>query len=341
VEKAKLQLNATKSSPTLSIARRNDEFEVGGFSRDQLWVKVRTPDGRIGYILKSEIRPGPAPTAMAKATPKPASRPNDSFDDPNAGFSNEKPDLEEDTPPPPRRRRAPASDLTLWADGGLVLINQTMTSREGFGYKLNANGYGAGIRFEKKLGIEGLSVEGGYLGTSNQRIPAPETGTAITSTLHRIDVSAMYRYYIIDDYGPSVVGIAGIQNYSFMMQPQNLVWFYSTIYNSGAVGLGGEYPYGDWKFSGDFRYFVPVLASQRYGNGDAGADGQSNTSFGYAIGLGARREFTSGASLGVGIRRHYYDTQYSGEGKRGTYEVSGVRLQDEFMAVTATYSRGF
>lgn len=339
VEKTKLQLNATKSSPTLSVARKNDQFEVGGFSRDGLWVKVRTDDGRIGYIQKTDVRPGPAPTSIASSTPRPKPTPKPSsggFDDPNEGFSDE-PTYE----PPPRRRRPTASDLTVWADGGLVLINETMTSNEGFGYKLSGSGYGAGVRFEKSLGMEGLFVEGGYLGTMNQRIPAPESTTTVFSTLHRIDVSAKYKYSFVDEEGPNVALIAGIQNYSFLVQPQNLSWFYSQIYSSGAIGLGGEYPVGDWRIGGDGRFFAPVLVSERYGSGGEGGSGQSAAASGYSIGAGVRRQFYSGASLGLGYRGHFYQSEYSGTGKRGPNDVTGVVIKDSFQAITLTYARGF
>lgn len=340
VDKTKLQLNATKSSPTLSVARRNDQFEVGGFSRDGLWVKVRTDDGRIGYIQKTDVRPGAAPTGMAASTPrpKPTPRSSDGFDDPNAGFSD---DPVPEAPPPRRRRMASASDMTIYADGGLVLINETMTSDEGFGYSLDAQGYGAGVRVERRLPVEGLYLDAGYLGTANQRIPAPESTTTVFSTLHRIDVSAKYKFHFVDDEGPAVYGLAGIQNYSFFIQPQNLSWFYSQIYNSGAVGLGGEFPLGDWRIDGDARYFVPVLASQRYGNGGKGGDGQSNSATGYSFGIGVRKQFYSGASLGLGYRGHFYETVYSGTGKRGPNDVSGVVVKDSFSAITLNYARGF
>ena len=341
VEKTKLQLNATKSSPTLSVARKNDQFEVGGFSRDGLWVKVRTDDGRIGYIQKADVRPGSAPTAIAAATPRPRPTPkpaNDGFDDPNDGFNDNPPD----DPPPRRRRQSAASDLTVWADGGLVLINETMTSNEGFGYKLSGSGYGAGVRFERRLGMmEGLFIEGGYLGTMNQRIPAPQSTTTVFSTLHRIDVSAKYKLSFVDDEGPNVFALAGIQNYSFLVQPQNLSWFYSQIYTSGAVGLGGEYPVGDWRLGGDGRFFAPVLVSERYGSGGAGGSGQSATASGYSVGLGVRRVLYSGGSIGLGYRGHFYESIYSGTGKRGPNDVTGVVIKDSFQAITATFSRGF
>ena len=341
VEKTKLQLNASKSAPTLTMARRNDEFEVGGFSRDGLWVRVRTTDGRVGFIQKTDVRPGPAPAggAVAVATPKPrpTPKPNDGFDDPNSGFSDEP--VEE--APVRRRRVATASDMTIYADGGVVLINETMTSNEGFGYNLNAMGYGLGVRVERKLMGDNLFLDGGYLGTGNQRIPAPESTTTVFSTLHRIDVAAKYKFYFIDEEGPAIFGVAGFQNYTFFIQPQNLSWFYSQIYNSGAVGLGGEYPFGDWRVVGDFRYFVPVLASQRYGSGGAGGDGQSNSATGYSIGLGIRKSFYSGASLGLSYRGHFYETVYSGTGKRGPNDVSGVVVKDTFSAITLNYARGF
>ena len=341
VEKTKLQLNATKSSPTLSVARKNDQFEVGGFSRDGLWVKVRTEDGRIGYIQKTDVRPGVPSSAIAVATPKPKATPkhaNDGFDDPNDGFAE---NVTEE-PPPTRRRQSVASDLTVWADGGLVLINETMTSNEGFGYKLSGSGYGAGVRFERRLAMmDGLFVEGGYLGTMNQRIPAPESTTTVFSTLHRIDVSAKYKYSFVDDEGPNVFLLGGFQNYSFLVQPQNLSWFYSQIYTSGAIGLGGEYPVGDWKIGGDGRFFAPVLVSERYGSGGAGGSGQSASATGYSLGVGVRRQFYSGASLGLGYRGHFYETQYSGTGKRGPNEVHGVVIKDSFQAITLTYARGF
>lgn len=349
VDKTKLQINASKSSPTLSVARRNEEFEVAGFSRDQLWVKVATSDGTMGYIPKADLRPGRAPKRTASTPrPKPTPRaiasegfddPNSGFDDPNSGFDDEPP--EEDLPPR-RRRMSSASDLTVWADAGLVLINETMTSDEGFGYELSAMGYGAGVRFERRMPqIDGLFVEGGYLGTANQRIPAPESTTTVFSTLHRIDVSARYKYHFIDDEGPNVSLIGGLQNYSFIVQPQNLSWFYSQIYTSGALGLGGEYPFGDWRVGGDVRYFVPVLASERYGNGGKGGSGQGAASTGYSAGIGVRRQFYSGASLGLGYRGHFYQTEYSGTGKRGPNEVHGVVVKDTFQAVTLTYARGF
>lgn len=343
VAKTRVLLNPTKSAPMVATASKNDVFEVGGFSKDKLWIKVRTKDGRIGWIAKPDARPGlpsgVAGTAVASATPR-SSRPKDDFYDPNAGFSSERPAFTTDDAPVIRRRPRPASDMTVWADAGIVLINQKVTSDEGHGYSLGASGYGAGVRFERRL-FGGLFVEGGYLGTANQRIPAPESTATIFSTLHRIDVSARYKYEFIDEEGPSISAIAGFQNYNFLVQPQNLSWFYSQIYTGGAIGLGGEYGFGATRLWLDGRYLAPVLMNQRYGSGGAGGDGQSSTTSGFSVGLGAYYRMYSGGSVGLGYRGHFYDTQFSGVGVRGPNRVSNVRVVDSFQAVTLTYARGF
>ena len=321
VPKTNVHLNPTKASPVMTVARKNDEFEVGGFSRDGMWVKVRTSDKRIGWVGKTDMKPGRAPDEMT---------PVEDDDEPIA----------RPTRPPPRPKQS-GGDTAVWADAGIVLINEVVTSNEGYGYDLSASGYGAGVRFERRLGGS-LWIDGGYLGTANQRIPSPDTTASIFSTLHRIDVSGKYKFALQgDDDGASVSAIVGYQNYSFLVQPQNLSWFYSQIYNSGVIGLGGEYPVGNIRFSADGRYFVPVLAGQRYGSGGAGGDGQSNTSTGYSIGAGVRYDFFSGGALGVGYRGHFYETKFKGQGQRGPNDVTGVVVKDSFQAITLTYARGF
>src|SRR5690349_19427414 len=69
VSRTNLQLNAIESSPTLEIIEPGETLDVGGFSRDGAWVKVRTALGTIGYIRKRDLRPGPAPEAVS--TPRP------------------------------------------------------------------------------------------------------------------------------------------------------------------------------------------------------------------------------------------------------------------------------
>lgn len=338
--KSRILLNPTRSAPLVAMAKKNDVFDVGGFSKDRNWIKVRTKDGRIGWIAKADMRPGAPGGAVAAATPR---KPKDDFDDPNAGFSSSSPflDDEPDDEPVRRRRRLPSmSDMTVWADAGIVLIGQKVTSNEGHGYSLNASGYGAGVRFERRL-LGSIFVEGGYLGTANQRIPAPDSDATVFSTLHRLDVSARYKYEFIDEEGPSISALAGFQNYSFIVQPQNLSWFYSQIYTGGAIGLGGEYGFGATRAWIDARYLAPVLLSQRYGNGGAGGDGQSSTTSGFAIGLGAYYRLYSGGSVGLGYRGHFYDTRFSGEGIRGPNRVTGVRVNDSFQAITLNYARGF
>ena len=60
------------------------------------------------------------------------------------------------------------------------------SSKEGYGYDLNGNGLRRRRSFEKRMaGI--FFLEGGYLGTANQRLPAPGTTTTVFSTTHRLD----------------------------------------------------------------------------------------------------------------------------------------------------------
>lgn len=322
--KTKVQLNATKSSPTVAVANRGDVFEVGGFSNNKEWVKVRTDDGRIGWIVKSDLRPGRQETARVEP-PRERKRPD---------------------PEPPRRPRRASTgdgDMRVWADGGVLLFHQLVGSREGYGYDLNGMGFGGGVRFNRPFS-ENLHLEGGYLGTANQRITPPESNASLFSTLHRVDVSARYDYYFGGNPdGHKVFGLGGYQGYWFLVQPQNLSWVYSQIYHSLAVGAGAEGSLmgGTLKIGLDGRYFGPVLAGQMYLNGEKGGDGQANDSTGYAAGFWIRKEFGSGSWMGLGYRGHFYETKYKGEGKRGPYRIHEVNVKDEFQSVTFTYARGF
>lgn len=336
VPKTKILLNATKSAPTVAVANKGDEFEVSGLSKTKEWVKVKTDDGRIGWILKTDVKPGRStPVAVAEATPKPrataevAARPAKTPKPPKP-------------PKPIRSRRKQSDDMRVWADGGVVLIHEKVTSREGHGYDLNGMGFGGGVRFEKPM-TDSIILEGGYLGTANQRVRAPESSTTVFSTLHRFDVTGRYRYnFGGDPDGASVSALLGFQNYSLLFQSQNLSWFYSQIYNSVAIGAGGEYGFsgGTLRLAGDVRY-LPTIAGQRYGSGGEGGDGTSNTSSGFSAGLSIRKVFDSGASLGLAYRGHFYQTQYQGEGIRGPNRIHKVKVVDEFNAVTLIYARGF
>lgn len=323
--KTKVQLNATKSSPTVAVANRGDVFEVGGFSNNKEWVKVRTDDGRIGWIVKTDLKPGRQEVARAEPTPEPR-----------------RPEPE----PEPRRPRRPSSgegNMRVWADGGVLLFHQLVSSREGYGYDLTGMGFGGGVRFNRPFS-DNLHLEGGYLGTANQRIKPPESSASLFSTLHRVDVSARYDYYFGGDpNGHKLFGLGGYQGYWFLVQPQNLSWVYSQIYHSLAVGAGGEGSLmgGTLKIGLDGRYFGPVLAGQMYLSGEKGGDGQANDSSGYSAGFWVRKEFGGGSWLGLGYRGHFYETKYKGEGKRGPYRIHKVNVKDEFQSVTLTYARGF
>ena len=335
--KTNVLLNANDASPTLAVASRNDVFEVGGFSRDKTYVKVRTEDGRIGWIAKGDLKPGRPEKVVAKAaaTPKPKATPD------------EDPDFPPRTPSP--TRHASASDTHIWADGGALLFHEKLSSKEGYGYDLNGKGYGGGVRFEHRLSSL-FFLEGGYLGTANQRLPAPGTTTTVFSTTHRFDLSAKVKYeFGGNEDGSSVFALAGIQNYTFYVQPQSLDFFYSQIYNGGAIGAGGEFAAGRFHLGGDVRLLVPVLAAERYGAGARGSDGQSSSASGISYGAGVRYSFYSGASLGLNFRDHTYTTTWSGTGLRGVSEggttvakkVTGVKVTDEFNTITLEYARGF
>lgn len=334
VPKTKILLNATKSAPTVAVANKGDVFEVGGLSKTKEWVKVKTDDGRIGWIRKTDVKPGRGTTvAAAEATAKPKATPEETV---------ARPAKTPRPPKPPRARRSSNDGVRVWADGGVVLIHEKVTSREGHGYDLNGLGFGGGVRFEKPYS-DSILLEGGYLGTANQRVQAPGTTTTVFSTLHRFDVTGRYKYnFGGDPDGASVNALIGFQNYSLLFQAQNVSWFYSQIYNSIAIGAGGEYGFsgGSLRLAGDIRY-LPTFAGQRYGSGGKGGDGQSNTSSGLSPGISIRKVFNSGASLGLGYRGHFYDTQYQGEGIRGPNRIHDVKVVDEFHAVTMTYARGF
>ncbi|HVO29274.1 MAG TPA: hypothetical protein VMV18_01000, partial [bacterium] len=346
VPKTNVLLNANDSSPTLAVANRNEVFEVGGFSRDKTYVKVRTEDGRVGWIAKTDLHPGKPEVAVAK-NDKPRPR--------HVEEDNPRPHpTPEDTPPPPRRgRMASASgegDTRIWADGGALIFHEKMTSDQGYGYDLNGTGFGGGVRFEHRIS-GGFGIEGGYLGMVNQRLPAKAANTSISASTHRIDFSARYKLEFTDEQGPSITVLAGFQNVTFYVQPQSLDFFYSQIYNSGAVGIGGEYPFGQIRVAADYRYFTPVLGGERYGNGAKGADGQSVKSAGIGFGVGLRYVFYSGAQFGLNIRGYNYASNWSGTGIRGvanplgpgvaTVKVTGVQVLDQFDTVTLTFARGF
>lgn len=340
--KTNVLLNASDSSPTLAVAAKNDVFEMGGFSRDKQYVKVRTSDGRIGWIEKSALHPGRPATTVAtrekpthhKAEPEDTPRPRPTPDEPFR---------------PTRPRNTGGSDTRIWADGGMLLFHEKVTSNEGYGYDLSGSGFGAGVRYERRLSGP-FWLEGGYFGTVNQRLPAKGSNTTVFSTTHRLDISARYTYeFGGNEDGPKISALAGIQNYTFYIQPQSLDFFYSQVYNSAAIGLGGEYPFGGFHAALDARYFIPVLAGERYGSGQAGGDGQSSKSVGYSIGASGRYQFYSGASLGLNLRLHSYATNWSGVGLRGVEEggtvvakkITGVQVIDEFTTVSLTYARGF
>lgn len=339
--KTKVLLNATSSAPTLSVASKGDVFEVGGISRDGEWIKVRTEDGRIGWIAKPDIHPGRTEVARVEATPEPTPRVR------NTPRPRETPEPEE-TPEPIRTPRHHESQGTrVWADAGVVLIHEKVTSTEGYGYDLSGMGYGAGVRFTRPIN-DSLYLDGGYLGTANQRLPPPpEPGAPSVSAfsmLHRLDVDVRYKHsFGGGDEGASVSGLAGFQNYTFYVQPQSQTWFVSQIYNGGALGLQADYGFsgGTLKPWLDLRYLVPTLPGERYGAGGAAGDGQSGSSSGYMIGIGLDKTFSSGAQLGLGFRGHYYSSKWSGEGKRGPFVIHGAKVTDSFQAITLSYARGF
>lgn len=341
VKRTNVLLNANDASPTVSVASRNDVFEVGGLSRDKMYVKVRYDDGRVGFIAKNDLKPGKPETAVAKAdsSPRPKATPEEEVRPPK-----------DDPPPRPRRARtAQASDTRIWADGGTILFHEKVTSNEGYGYNLSGNGFGAGVRYEHRI-AGGFLVEAGYLGTANQRLPAPGTSTSVFSTTHRIDVSAKYKLDLGSREDPAnLFVLAGFQNYTFYVQPQSLDFFYSQVYNGLAFGAGGEVPLGNFHLGADVRLLAPTLAAERYGSGAKGADGQSSSTNGLSYGAGVRYAFYSGASLGLNFRNHTYTTKWSGTGLRGVNEggttvakkITGVKVVDQFQAITIEFARGF
>ncbi len=318
--RTELHLNPSTSAPTLELAMRGDVLEVGGISRDKRWVRVRTEEGTVGWIVKQDLKPG---RKKALATDSGGDRPR------SGGMTTRK-----------KKKRSYATEIL--AEFGQVGIQEKMTSNEGLGYKLDAAGNGGGIRFERRL-FGGLWVEGGYFGTANQRIPLQdEKETTLFSTLHRGDASLRYTFVLGNpDANVGLTASAGYHGYFFIVQPQTVSLFYSTAYHGGTFGGGGEVNFGKVRAYGEYRTFTPLTVEQSFGEGGEGGYGQNNTATGHYVGAGVRYRFFSGSSLGLIYRAHYYETTYTGQGKRGEDDLTGVDVDTGFEAISLVFSRGF
>src|SRR5439155_17508477 len=120
-------------------------------------------------------------------------------------------------------------------------------------------GFGGGVRFEKRLGDGGLSLEGGLLTTANQRVALGNS--SVFSLLYRIDADVRWRHYFggYGEDGPSFWALGGVQEYTLYFQPQSQSYLYSQIYNSGTLGLGGDLALsgGTLRLFAEARFYLP------------------------------------------------------------------------------------
>lgn len=324
-----------EGSTVKAKAKRGDYLEVGGI-RGQ-WVKIRTPKGVVGYVIKTDVVPGKKELAGGSGgggTPRSSST--------------------------SRPRSNVGSGVTVEGRTGLL-------TKAGLGFAGNSYGFASpGVKrsIGMKTAYAGINAEVDYWAiplagaharfastygsmTAVLNAPINKRVDRIPTNINVIEIDAQGRYFIGDaSSAPSLLGRLGYHVHEMRIDPvvdgaDRPLFLVSNSYTGPVIGLGGDVPIGGPQMGvhAVLSYWLAPSLREGTTKGVAKPSGKPKSATGLGLNTGFYYNLNDQTGIDVALDYASFSGTFSGSGRRFNTDVSKSKTTDTYvqMLVNGTY----